>query len=104
VSAPLPWGFGGSGAPSGEVWVWSAGGNPTADDPGGEDTRLFSAPPEVAERVVRAVNSHDDLLAALELAMGCLRESGAWSTDELRWIREARDAGLDAIDKARGGK
>lgn len=63
--APTPWGFGGSGAPDGEVWVWASGGDPTQDNPGGEDTRLFSATPEVAELVVQAVNSIHAMRAAL---------------------------------------
>lgn len=60
MSARTSWGFGGSGAPDGEVWVWKS------CDPDVEDGRLFSATPEVAERAVRAVNAHENLLATLK--------------------------------------
>lgn len=68
--ARLPLGFGGEGSPglaAGEVWVWAAGGERTIDNPGGEDTRLFSAAAPIAAQLVRAANAFDDLVEALEM-------------------------------------
>ncbi len=97
MSAHTPWGFGGSGAPEGEVWVWSYDGRPWQTGEA-DDTRLFSAPPEIAERVVRAVNAHDDLLAALEAMLGSARN------DSEHTGPSARALALSAIAKARGTK
>lgn len=91
-------GFGGSGAPEGEVWVWRN------VDPSVEDGRLFSTTPEVAELVVRAVNAHDDLLAALNVLLAAYDVK---STARNGVVYDSRaDAGfawrnaLDAIAKA----
>lgn len=96
MSAPTPWGFGGSGAPDGEVWVWKS------CDPDVEDGRLFSATPDVAERVVTAINAHDDLLDALEsLEVTVSMDFGPNRTANLsNGAARARVA----IAKARGGK
>jgi len=70
---PTPWGHGGSGAPDGDDWVWAysrnLGGSSYDDPPEMEDTRLFSAPKEVAVEVVQAVNGY----AALVEEVGKLR-------------------------------
>ncbi len=104
MSTRTPWGFGGSGAPEGEVWVWES------VDPSIEDGRLFSTTPNVAKQVVRAVNAHASLVAALrdareELAL-CRAKDGAGPYDPT--LRGRIDAALamaadvlDAMDEAK---
>lgn len=45
-----------------------------------------------------------ELLAALERVLAELNESGAWTADDVKSMREAREIGESAIAKARGGK
>jgi hypothetical protein len=60
---PQVLGFGGSGAPEGEVWVWEETGHHPGD-PDAPDSRLFSATADTAAEVVRRWNSHAALFDA----------------------------------------
>lgn len=102
---PTPWETFGT-APNGESWVAAYApvtGGSYDEPPEQADTRLFSAPPEVAEFVARVVNAHEDLLAFARLVF---EMKGDISIDDLNTGRNAslRHLAERVLATARGGK
>lgn len=72
--AAVPWGFGGSVfsrsvIEADSVWIWTATNNFDPETGTYDDTRICSAPRDVAPLLVKAVNDRAALLAALEGVM-----------------------------------